>query len=515
MYKLCFRTETFIRTPGVSSTLLAQTRSGLYVFVDESGTLDLCTLEGETQVAPVLSQTLEVGAISQCYVADDVDDLIVLSIESNSERSPKMLSILALQSLLYSSLTDSRSVVRAKEIRSDVNQVFLNGDGSLVYSILFNRIICEATDTLNPVQVYSLLGNVKLFCYTEAIFGGLVCLYFETGFFILLKCPSFDRLFDSTDTKIHETAPFFCFFSEHLLYFVFEAFIEIWDCQLLKNLIIKLPVEMPISDAAISGHCLQLLHRNGMVRSINLQDMAWDLIGFNSSPLDNLWMRPFFLYVPLLKDWLVGFVSTSFVSLTGTFGSTETTKFDLGVSSHDYNPLSVQVVGVKKLCVILDDSTKQQIILKVYDFSNLCDAQSYTLLYEESTYAQYCRTNPSSICIAADVSKMLWVEEKTAYVALVSPDDHKVVKLNVSENITKAAFATDDIVFICCDDFTFHLCSLDMSENVQKVTDANSCHEASVSRVDLYFDEQCSWIVSCDTKGSVCFWIVRPDRYRS
>ena len=484
------------------------------MFVDDSGTLDLCTLEGETQITPVLSQKLEVGAISQCYVADDVDDLIVVSMASNSERSQRSLSILALQSLLYSSLTDSR-IVKSKEAQSANNQVFLNGDGSLIYSILAHRIICEATDTLNPVQVYSLPANVTSFCYTEAVFGGLVCLFFDTNVFILLKCPSFDRLFDSTDTKAYKAAPFFCFFSEHLLYFVFETFIEIWDCQLLKNLIINIPVEMPISDASISGHCLQLLHRNGMVRSINLQDMTWDLTRFNSSPLENVWMRLFFLYVPFLKDWLIGYVSENFILFTGTVNSTGSPKFDLGVSSNDYDPLSVQVAGNGKLCVILDDSTKQQIILKVYDFKDSVYKQSYTLLYEDSTYAQYCRTNPASICIAPDISKMLWVEEKTAYVALVSPDEHKVVKFNVSENITKAIFATQSMVFICCDDFTFHLCSLDMSENVQKVTDANSCHGAPVNKVDLYFEKQCSWIVSSDAKGCVCFWVARPDRYRS
>ena len=494
------------------------TDKGFYILADDSGHVEVLALEDEAQITCVWTQRLAlICNVDHLTLDSDHTSLIAVCGES-----VKSCQLFPLNSIIGESCGDNCDSIPSASSNLqnfDVRQVFLNLEGSLVYSLTERRLICEATGTLNPVQIYSLCSSVLYCCYSHSEVQHSPCLFlfFADGHFVVLRCPSFETLFESSPSKPYSSPPAFVFFHQQLLILVFDEFIEIWDCKRCKKVLINIFLEAAVQDALVDDNRLQMLMSNGAVKIVNLCDITWDLVEWSVKEPS---FRTFSYFSPSLQDVLIVKFCNSCLLVSQVFKEQQFPAVDIGLDTHKYIPFYAILLRESSLCVAFDDVMKQQIILKVFKLcpdSKLIEIESfYSITDDVEKVSDRCRSNPDMLRVSPDASVLLWWNQfGQMFISKTEISERKSSSMEfqpiVSQlRVSGAHFLTSNDVFVVYDNGSFALLDLELMQtsSLKAVPDFGTLHKAEV-----FLSGEFSLVLLCDRAGLLCFWMFYPGRY--
>ncbi|XP_075238929.1 uncharacterized protein LOC142334623 isoform X2 [Convolutriloba macropyga] len=502
--------ETFMKTVWSSSvskpTFFHRTKRGLYLFGDKEGNLEVCSLEGEAQITPMWSHTFPVASpISQFFIGSD-DDTISVVYDFEEWSSCHVFQLSKVIGISASSGSKSSSIPSFA-----VQKAYLNADGSLIYSIALKRMICEATDTLNPVQIYSLNHEVTRSAFVDDCGFSAIFLFYNTKTFAVLKCPSFETIFESSAP--YDAEPLFMFFQQHLLFLIFEDFTEIWDCFLHRNVVINVALELSVEDAYVDDDKLYLLLSNASTKVINLHDMTWDIL----DPISSGVAKSRVVLSQSLNECFLWKSGSRGIEIASVFNSHWPIETTFAFESGRYECLHLQALPHNLFAVLLNDSKKAQLIVPVLTAesakSDFREISSRHFNYESLAEQNASIKSVKMFALSPDAENLLCIDDKNQLLVLCSSGKRSHLTnfsqslLSACPSYSHAAFVSSNNVFAAGCEGQFLLIDVELSEIKTKIMlpDAGS---ATVVEIFCHPTSGDVYIVSCDLNGLFLFWSV-------
>ena len=492
-----------------------RTKRGIYLFADEHGQLEVCSLEGEAQITTMWSHTLPLTSkISQLFVGADDDTLCFMS---NTEQF-NSCSFFQLSKVMSTCMSDNPNspVVAINRVssggkKSSNQQSYLSGDGSLIYTIGQKRIICEATDTLNPVQIYSLSEQVVKSCFVDEGFSALF-VFFENKTFVVLKCPSFETVLESTCSS----NPIYSFFREHLLVLIFEDIIEIWDCNIQKKVLINIGIGLSVNDAYIEDDKLYILLSNATVKVINLQDMTWDV-------LDPVSLQPntFIVKSSSLNDCYAAQLINNQLTIIPVFAQNRLCSTVPVIDSKRYVFLHFQALPSNKFAMLLNDTSKFQLVVRILFLNEkeavMLEVSSDYISYESFLEEREFISNAMSFNCSFDAKSLMCLSNRNE-ICIYSQNETRKKWTNLSKLLgskfcfSQALFVSNSTMFASGNDASFYLIDVNSTKVSSRVTlpDAGPLCMTEVYSSNNGF----TLVITSDVNGLFMFWRLNENWYR-